>query len=65
MTYILFSTLTLTFESQSTNIQLNSVNPDLCQNQIKLVIRMISNVFLYKNFRFILDFLIRIFTNSG
>jgi len=32
---------------------LSSVNLDLHQNQIKLVVRMIPNVFLYKNIRFI------------
>jgi len=34
-------------------LQQTLVNPDLRQNRIKLVVRMISNLFLYKNVRFI------------
>jgi len=40
-------------------------NPDLRQNRIKLVVRIISNVFLYKKSSVYPDFLILIFVNTG
>ena len=45
-------------------IQQTSVNPDLRQNRIKLVPRVISKVFLYKSSVYP-DFLIWIFANTG
>jgi len=38
-------------------IQKTSINPDLRLTRIKLVVRMISNIFLYQNLRFIPTFL--------
>jgi len=38
---------------QQTSVNSVSVNPDLLQSRIKLVARMIFNVFLYKNLWFI------------
>jgi len=45
--------IVLLIDIQQTSVNPDSSNPDLRQNRMQLVVRMISNVFLYKNRPFI------------
>jgi len=45
--------LSILSKIQSTSVNPNSINSDLRQKRIKLVVQMILYVFLYKNLRFI------------